>query len=240
VTELKAGTVFLLRTAAGARVVVKRSDAPFSEVAAAALGRLAGVRTVPARPVPRHACPLAAGLPFSDGGDGPLLMMPWVPAPTLARARVEFNAYQLGRLWAFDVLIDNGDRLVKGGNPFNILVAGDGSLFALDQRLGPAVAGRVDAARVTRRRLRAAATPARARALAHALFADFRAEAGVCVAHPDRGARAFARGVAAGVRSVARLRERTLRRALAAAGVEPHVEWAGFAGILRQFREVAR
>jgi hypothetical protein len=182
---------------------------------------------------------LKGALPFTGPVKKPLLLLPWVDAPTLALARIAFNAHDLGRLWAFDVLIDNSDRLLKGGNPFNVLVANDGSLFAIDQRLGPAVAGEVDAGRVTRNRLLAAATPARCRVLAHSLFADFRSEADVVVANPDGLAHAFAQGVATGIRSISRLNDAALQRAVTAIGARRHVVTRGFSAILRQFQEVA-
>lgn len=239
VTELKKGKVFLVRTGTGRKVVIKRSDDPWSETSAAAIGRLAQVRTVTARPMTRDSWEGTASLPFTGPEDELLLVLPWIDAPTLASACVAFDAHDLGRLWAFDVLIDNSDRLLKGGNPFNMLVASDGSLFAIDQRLGFAMTGEVDAGRITRRRLLAAATPARCRALARSLFSDLRREAGVAVIDSGRLDRAFAQGVAAGIRTIAVLSEAAIDRVLASVGARPHVVTRGLSAILNQFREVA-
>jgi hypothetical protein len=231
--------VFLVRAADGRKFVVKRSDAPWSEAAAAAIGRVAGIRTVRALPFPRSLWSCGMELPYAEPIDEWLLALPWVEAPVLARAPVVFDAQQLGRLWAFDVLIDNSDRLLKGGNPLNILVGGDGSLFAIDQHLGPAVTGEVDAARVTRRRLRGVATMAQRQELGRDLFEDFRREAGVAVPDASHLACAFARGVVNGIRSIALLRATALDQAVETCGARPHVRTPGFSAILRQFEEVA-
>lgn len=237
-TELKPGKVFVVHLG-GRRVVVKRSDAPWAEACAAALGPLAGVRTVPARAVHAAEWEKHAALPFEPADHEVLLVLPWVGAPTLARAQAGFDAHALGRLWAFDALIDNADRLVKGGNPFNILVADNGSLLAIDQRLGPAVCDAAGAGRVTGRRLARAATEELRIAMAHALFADFRGEAKVHVADPGRGARAFSAGVVAGIHAIAALDLAQVERAVALSGAGAHVRTGGFAEILRTFRAAA-
>jgi hypothetical protein len=231
---LKPGKVFGVATPRG-NVVYKQSDAPWLEAAAAALGPLAGVGTVRAIPTLRWSC---GPLPFAAPRATWVLALPWIDAPTLAESKAGFDARALGRLWAFDVLIDNSDRLLKGGNPRNLLVGRGGSLFALDQCLGPAVLGSADAARVTRKRLSRVASNSMRERVGRDLFADFHREAAIRISQIDRQARAFSRGVTEGIHSVAALDASALRRAIAAVCVARHVKTPGFEAILQQFREV--
>lgn len=225
---LKQGRVFLVESAEGRKSVLKASDEPFLEAAAAAVGRLAGVRTIDAVPVPASR---GASLPFDEPRGAWLLQLPWIDAPTLALATTLFDARELGQVWAFDAFIDNSDRLIKGGNPRNLLVEHDGSLVALDQRLGPTVLGHDDPVRVTQRRLRRVATNAVREQVARDLFDDFRREANIRVPDREAHARAFSLGVREGIRRIASLQPAAL------SGACPFPT-PGFGPILQQFREV--
>lgn len=225
--ELKQGKVYLVRTRSGKDVVLKRSDAAWSEVAAAAIGRRIGIDTIPARVVARD-----------------LLALPYVSAPALSRSDALFDStpagvrgtwYRaLGRILAFDILIDNSDRLLKGANASNVLVSHDGALLSIDQRLGPAVSGEVDPTRVTRRRL----LRARREGITGELFADLARELGARFRRDEaRFGAGLLTGLAAGIRSIAALTVDEIDGAVHAAGAGGRVRTSGFAAILREFRE---
>jgi hypothetical protein len=93
-------------------------------------------------------------------------------------AGVFADALALGRFWAFDLFIDNGDRLLKGANAANFIVAPGGVLHGIDQNIGPAPRQSATRARaVTRRRIEPLLGSSSRRELSRAVLADLRREA---------------------------------------------------------------
>lgn len=183
------------------RVVVKHTPDPFGEAMATALGQLpaAGVRVAPVLRLFRRA-----------------LVLPCIDGPTLQDAGPFVDAHALGCFWAFDLFIDNGDRLLKGANAANLIVAAGGVLHGIDQNIGPAAReGAARARRVTRRRIEPLLGSATRRDLSRAVFADLlRQVHGTDLGDEASFCAGFERGVLANLQSIAGLREQDIALAL--------------------------
>ena len=227
VRALKGDRVFQLLLRGGVRYVLKRSGTSSGmEAAAAAVGtiRSLGINAIPALPVPRRArsCAFAAlGVVVaphvldSIGSDDELLFLPFVDALPLqdavetylraSRWRRRALHVAIGRLWAFDVFIDNSDRLLKGVNLDNILVDQALHLHAIDQTLGgdviAALSGVSD--RLRRRLDRMIAVEGRTSISID--LADQLKRAGFPLGNEDAFCRDVAVGLINGVRAIATL-----------------------------------
>ena len=204
--------VRLLTLPSRGRLVVKQTSDPFGEAMAAALGQLphAGVRVVPVDRVFRRA-----------------IILPFIEGPTLQRAGAFTDARALGHFWAFDLFIDNGDRLLKGANATNFIVGPDGVLYGIDQNIGPAPRESAARARtVTRRRIEPLLRSASRRELSRALFADLRREArGADLGDETGFCTRFELGLLANLQSLGRLCQHQIAAALHPWQQRPGCPW---------------
>jgi len=164
VETIKGNKVFRLRMATGENQILKRggSDA-ISEAIAAEIGMLSslGINTVKTIPMlagsPEVKGPLFSALSRAGSGhiikiletEKVLLWMTCIQGNSLNNSADKYHQasseqrnalYQaLGRLWAFDLLIDNSDRFLKGANMDNIIVSDDLTPYGIDQKLGVGV-----------------------------------------------------------------------------------------------------
>lgn len=228
IRALKEGRVFRLCVTGTHDWVLKRGGSRVdAQVMAAGMGRIGRlcVQTVPvaiAR-IDEDLLPIwsgAAGREVDCPRPGEAwLLMPYVESVTFRNAREYYRGatgrqrrglYRaIGRLWVFDILIDNSDRLVKGVNTENVLVSEDLRLYAIDQELGRTLTGELDHdPNRLRRRLEAMRTAERRAALCADLFnevnrdlLDFQLQDREAFCH------AAGAGLVSGVRNVALLTE---------------------------------
>jgi hypothetical protein len=126
--------------------------------------------------------------------------------------------YRLGRLWAFDVLVNNTDRFY-GGNWGNVILGPRGSVVGIDQMVGLTASdlGASFAADEAVAKLKVALDPDARRRFALETFRSLSRHLGPAVyAFEGEFVRQFERGTLEGIDAIARLDPRRLAEQLAA------------------------